>query len=440
MNIKSKLNTISCTFKDIDLESDYMISEWEKDKKKILIKIYFLILFSILGLITSYGIHLKNMEKDIYPYLNRLGTYWILSAHILNIIFCSVTIFSNNNFRRKYANNLFAFMLCSAFLAINAKSFTGLDSEFTPGTMNVFFFPAYPLCISIAILYIANIRFNYLFIAYLLSTVPALMLFLIKGNAPLFEALFFIIVPSSWLVFSVYQGQVKSRYTFYHENLLNKGLRKYFGDTLTDQLIKDEGQIDGQTQWVTISFTDMESYSSIIEKMSPKIAVDFLNEYYSAIHNVIIQYKGMVLNYVGDSVMVVYGAPQTLQNHEESAVRAAIEIRKKLKLLNQKWEKDGFSRYWKNRGINEVKCRTGIHSGNLIVGNIGSEHLIQYSAIGDAVNIASRLERKNKDFGTDIAISEEVHTALPESLVDQTNLEGDMALRGRSKKMSVFSL
>ena len=298
MNIKSKLNTISCTFKDIDLEGDYMMSEWEKDKKKILIKIYFLILFSILGLITSYGIHLKNMEKDIYPYLNRLGTYWILSAHILNIILCSVTIFSNNNFRRKYANNLFA--LCYVLHSWLSMSFTGLDSEFTPGTMNIFFFPAYPLCISIAILYIANIRFNYLFIAYLLSTVPALMLFLVKGNAPLFEALFFIILPSSWLVFSVYQGQVKSRYTFYHENLLNKGLRKYFGDTLTDQLIKDEGQIDGQTQWVTISFTDMDSYSSIIEKMSPKIAVDFLNEYYSAIHNVIIQYKGMVLNYVGD--------------------------------------------------------------------------------------------------------------------------------------------
>ena len=440
MNIKTKLNNISCTFRDDNLERDYTNSEWEKDKKKILIKIYFLILFSILGLITSYGIHLKNMAKDFYPHLNRLGTYWILSAHIINIILCSITIFSSNGFRKKYANNLFAFMLCSAFLAINAKSFTGLDSEFTPGTMNLFFFPAYPLCISIAILYIANIRFNYLFIAYLISTVPALLLFLLKGNGPLLEALFFIILPSSWLVFSVYQGQVKSRYTFYHENLLNKGLRKYFGDTLTDQLIKDEGQIDGQTQWVTISFTDMESYSTIIEKMSPKIAVDFLNEYYSAVHNVIIKHKGMVLNYVGDSVMVVYGAPQNLENHEESAVKAAIEIREKLKLLNQKWEKEGFSRYWKNRGVNEIKCRTGIHSGNLIVGNIGSEHLIQYSAIGDAVNIASRLERKNKDFGTSIAISEEIHAGLPKNLISQTNHEGDMMLRGRSKKMSVYSL
>ena len=440
MNIKTKINLFSCTFKDDTLENEYANSEWEKDRKKILIKIYFLIFFSILGLITSYGIHINNMTNEIYPYLNRLGTYWILSAHILNIILCSMTIFSSDDFKKKYANNLFVFMFCSAFLAINVKSFTGLDSEFTPGTMNLFFFPAYPLCISIAVLYIANIRFNYLFVAYLISTIPALLLFLIKGNAPMLEAAFFIILPSTWLLYTVYQGQLKSRHTFYHENLLNKGLRKYFGDTLTDQLIRDEGQIDGQTQWVTISFTDMTNYSTIIEKMSPKIAVHFLNEYYSAIHNVIINYGGMVLNYVGDSVMVAYGAPQVIENHEESAVKAAIKIREKLKLLNEKWEREDFSRYWKNRGIDQVTCRTGIHSGNLIVGNIGSEHLIQYSAIGDAVNIAARLERKNKDFGTEIAISEEIHAALPASLISQTNLEGEMKLKGRTEKMNVYSL
>ena len=230
-------------------------------------------------------------------------------------------------------------MFCSAFLAINVKSFTGLDSEFTPGTMNLFFFPAYPLCISIAILYIANAKFNHTFIAYLISTIPALLLFIIKGNGPFLEAIFFIILPSSWLVYNVYQEQIKSRYTFYHENLLNKGLRKYFGDTLTDQLIKDEGHINGQTQWVTITFTDMKNYSTIIEKMSPKIAVDFLNEYYTVIHNVIIRYNGMVLNYVGDSVMVIYGAPKTTENHEEQAVLAAIDIRKELRKLNDKWER-----------------------------------------------------------------------------------------------------
>ena len=77
----------------------------------------------------------------------------------------------------------------------------------------------------------------------------------------------------------------------------------------------------------------LNNYSTIIEKMSPKIAVHFLNEYYSAIHNVIINYGGMVLNYVGDSVMVAYGAPQVIENHEESAVKAAIKIREKLKFF-----------------------------------------------------------------------------------------------------------
>ena len=237
-----------------------------------------------MGFITSYGIHLKNLSSETYPQLNRLGTYWILTAHIINLILCLLTIFASDKLKKKYANNLFVFMFCSAFLAINVKSFTGLDSEFTPGTMNLFFFPAYPLCISIAILYIANAKFNHTFIAYLISTIPALLLFIIKGNGPFLEAIFFIILPSSWLVYNVYQEQIKSRYTFYHENLLNKGLRKYFGDTLTDQLIKDEGHINGQTQWVTITFTDMKNYSTIIEKMSPKIAVDFLNEYYTVIH------------------------------------------------------------------------------------------------------------------------------------------------------------
>ena len=174
--------------------------------------------------------------------------------------------------------------------------------------------------------------------------------------------------------------------------------------------------------------------------MSPKIAVDFLNEYYTVIHNVIIRYNGMVLNYVGDSVMVIYGAPKTTENHEEQAVLAAIDIRKELSKLNDKWEKNGFSRYWKNRVINYVDCRTGIHCGNLFVGNIGSDKLIQYSAIGDVVNIAARLETINKEFETNIAISEEVRTALNQQLISQTNLVGELNLKGRTEKTNVYSI
>ena len=153
MDIKSKINKFSCTFLDENLEIEYENSEWTKDRKKILVKISFFILFSILGFITSYGIHLKNLSSETYPQLNRLGTYWILTAHIINLILCLLTIFASDKLKKKYANNLFVFMFCSAFLAINVKSFTGLDSEFTPGTMNLFFFsslpPVYKYCNSL---------------------------------------------------------------------------------------------------------------------------------------------------------------------------------------------------------------------------------------------------------------------------------------------------
>ena len=103
-------------------------------------------------------------------------------------------------------------------------------------------------------------------------------------------------------------------------------------------------------------------------------------------------------------------------------------------------EKDGWSRDWKNRGINYVDRRTGRHCGNLIVGNIGSDKLIQYSAIGDVVNIAARLETINKEFETNIAISEEVRTALNQQLISQTNLVGELNLKGRTEKTNVYSI
>ena len=96
MDIKSKINKFSCTFLDENLETEYENSEWTKDRKKILVKISFFILFSILGFITSYGIHLKNLSNETYPQLNRLGTYWILTAHTTNLILCLLTIFASD--------------------------------------------------------------------------------------------------------------------------------------------------------------------------------------------------------------------------------------------------------------------------------------------------------------------------------------------------------
>ena len=174
--------------------------------------------------------------------------------------------------------------------------------------------------------------------------------------------------------------------------------------------------------------------------MSPETAVKFLNEYFSAMHDVIEEHDGQIINYIGDSVMVVYGAPQKLEDHEIISVRCAIAMREKLKELNQKWDEIEFSRYWKNHGINEITARTGIHTGSVIAGNIGSDRMLQYSTIGDTVNVASRLEQKNKDFDTDILFSQKIYTSLTKDLYDQANYEGEVSLKGRDTMTRTYSI
>ena len=162
--------------------------------------------------------------------------------------------------------------------------------------------------------------------------------------------------------------------------------------------------------------------------MSPSVAVKFLNEYFSKMHDVIEKHGGQILNYIGDAIMVVFGAPDSLTDHEVRAVECAIEMRKELRNLNKVWDDNESSRYWKNHGIDKITIRTGIHTGSVIAGNIGSERMLQYSTIGDVVNVASRLEQANKQFGTNISISEEIFINLTKNLHDSSTMSGEISV------------
>ena len=174
--------------------------------------------------------------------------------------------------------------------------------------------------------------------------------------------------------------------------------------------------------------------------MSPETAVKFLNEYFSSMHDVIEKHNGQIINYIGDSVMVVFGAPQKLEAHEILSVSCAMEMREKLNSLNLKWDANEFSRYWKNHGIDAITARTGIHTGSVIAGNVGSEEMLKYITIGDTVNVASRLEQANKDYNTDISLSHEIYTSLTKELHDQASLSGEIILKGRTSPTKVYSI
>ena len=117
----------------------------------------------------------------------------------------------------------------------------------------------------------------------------------------------------------------------------------------------------------------------------------------------------------------------------KSAIGMSIE-------MNQKWDETEFSRYWKNNGIDKIKARTGIHTGSVIAGNISSERMLQYSTIGDVVNVASRLEQANKEFDSEILFSQEIHTSLTKDLYDLSEFKGKINLKGRDTQTKVYSI
>ena len=127
-------------------------------------------------------------------------------------------------------------------------------------------------------------------------------------------------------------------------------------------------------------------------------------------------------------------------NHEIVSVKCAIKMREKLDELNEKWNENEFSRYWKNHGIDKITARTGVHTGGVIAGNIGSDRMLQYSTIGDTVNVASRLEQANKEFSTSILFSHEIYSSLTKDLYDKANYQGEISLKGRDQKTKVYDI
>ncbi len=189
-------------------------------------------------------------------------------------------------------------------------------------------------------------------------------------------------------------------------------LRSTFGKYMTaavmDHLLGGKVSLGGESLKVTILFTDIRSFTSISELMDPQQLVALLNEYFTEMVGIVMQEDGVVDKYIGDAIMAVFGAPVPKANDAVNAVRAAVRMRRALVDLNVRLEA---------RGIPALHTGIGIHTGEVVAGNIGSEKRMEYTVIGDAVNLASRLETSTKELGVHVLISEDTfalteHVAL----------------------------
>ena len=422
-----RINKLSCRFEDNSLEQQYLKHRWDKIWNNIKILLY---VDTPLGFIVrADDIFVQGVGKNIY----------YLSYHLFAIVLLLIFIFSSNERKRKYHQEYFL-ITSIGFMNCGAWTYYFSDGQFPVGA------GVLPIMIMLYLI-VYPFHFTNGLIAVIGTSIPFVILLLSQGNMSLEQLPYLLFLPSIFLIANKRNREIDFRRDFYqsktletNRKLMQKTLKRYFGENLTEKILTNKGDLKGDNIWVSISFTDISSYSTIIEHMSPETAVKFLNEYFSAMHDVIEKHNGQIINYIGDSVMVVFGAPEKLEDHELLSVRCAIGMREQLNKLNQKWDENEFSRYWKNHEIDVITARTGIHTGSVIAGNIGSDRMLQYSTIGDTVNVASRLEQRNKEFSTNILFSHEIYTSLTKDLYNNAQYQGKINLKGRDNKTKVYSI
>jgi adenylate cyclase len=206
---------------------------------------------------------------------------------------------------------------------------------------------------------------------------------------------------------------------------------RYVAKDVYDQLIADpsRAKLGGTRRQMTVLFSDMRGFTALTEKGKPEDIVAQLNDYFTRMVKVLFEHRGTLDKFVGDMVMALFGAPLDDEAHAEHAVQTALAMVRALDVLNAEWETFGLPR---------LDIGIGINTGEMVAGNIGSETIMSYTVIGDAVNLGARLESLNKEYGTRIIISESTR-ALLKGQYDIRPL-GSVTVKGKSRAVAIFEV
>ncbi len=233
------------------------------------------------------------------------------------------------------------------------------------------------------------------------------------------------------LIFLVYDRLEAGRLKEKKEKEKVKGLfGRYVASTVVDKLMKEaEIKLGGVKEEVTILFTDVRDFTKLSEKLPPEKIVSLLNKHFDVLTEVVLKYEGTLDKYIGDSAMVVFNVPIKQEDHAFRAVMSAIEMQKEIKKLNKilKREKE-----------NEINIGIGIATGEAVVGNIGSYKFMDYTAIGDTVNTASRL---NGAAGPgEIVMNEKTYKMVKNRIKDYDIDPDIIKVKGKEKALKVFRI
>ena len=232
---------------------------------------------------------------------------------------------------------------------------------------------------------------------------------------------------------SVYAGITVYRYaTEEREKKFIKGaFSQYLAPAVINQLINNPKMLElgGEEKILTAFFSDIKGFSTFSERLTPKELVHILNIYLTEMTDIVLENDGTVDKFVGDAIVAFFGAPVSYEDHAKRACYTSLDIQKKSVELRERWKKDGHP---------EVYTRIGLNTGPMVVGNMGTTRKMNYTIMGDAVNLASRLEGANKPYGTYIMLGESTYLAAKDS-IEARELDS-IRVMGKAEPVRVYEL
>lgn len=205
-------------------------------------------------------------------------------------------------------------------------------------------------------------------------------------------------------------------------------LSRFFSPSVAEAILNKSETLTpgGEKRNATFLFTDLAGFTKLVEKTDPQITVELLNDYIEGIASIIFKHNGTVMKIIGDAIHGVFGAPLDLPDHAGTAINCALELDIYAETFRSEWNK---------KGVDLGVTRIGLNTGDAIIGNFGGDSFFDYTAYGDAVNVAARLEAANKKLGTRICVSESVKAAAAEF---HGRPAGHLNLSGKSEPLRCF--
>ena len=395
---------------------DYEISEYDSKTKK-------------------YEIHEKK-KVDRKEFLK--DKILIFGATAVGIYDLRVTPFEENYPGVETHANVLSNLLVELEKVKLAKAGTALPKELKskPG-----FLRTHPLEQSYMIFGILIFGALFSYLLAVLSSIPGLLMTLASAGTLYYIDKYYlfkngivinIVIPLSFILTLFI---VLTFYKYFTEERTKRELKgtfeKYVSPSIVAEILADPSNIElgGKKMDLTVMFSDVRGFTTISEKLDPRALSDLLNSYLTPMTSLVFANKGTLDKYMGDAVMAFWGAPIHFEDHAKWACRCALQSIVKLKEL----QKD-----WMAKGLPEIDIGIGLNSGEMSVGNMGSDTVRSYTIMGDAVNLGSRLEGINKQYGTRIIVSEFTQRAAGETFVTR---EMDwVKVKGKKLPVRIFEL